>query len=377
MKQTAFLVLMIAVLVSLSSAALAQEPSAEATAEAELAAAAGMSILERGALNLSGIPSTVRLEGLTGYYQDLNRCSAAALSIQLSYFGLGDYSAAVRALNTHEEDVAVRIEEMARYSEEQGLGAIVRYGGTIDMLKALVGSGFPVLVENVYYDGITGNPFRDFSGHNRVIMGYDDALGELYSFDPLLGHGPNNTGRPIPYDGYDARWRPFNYDYLVLYRPEDEALLQSVMGEHWDETFNLEYSLALSLAEIEEGRSDTFTLFNLGTTLTLLGRYEEAADYFDQALALGLPTRMLWYQYGVFDAYYALGRYDEMITLARNVIASTPGVEEMYYYIGLAAEATGDLNRAQANLEVATFRQRNYPEALEALVRVRAALAGT
>lgn len=162
---------MIAVLVSLSSAALAQEPSAEATAEAELAAAAGMSILERGALNLSGIPSTVRLEGLTGYYQDLNRCSAAALSIQLSYFGLGDYSAAVRALNTHEEDVAVRIEEMARYSEEQGLGAIVRYGGTIDMLKALVGSGFPVLVENVYYDGITGNPFRDFSGHNRVIMG--------------------------------------------------------------------------------------------------------------------------------------------------------------------------------------------------------------
>lgn len=359
-------------LLSLISAASAQE----STAEPENVAFAAVDVLTVGMPDVSGIPGSFRLEGLTGYYQDLNRCSAAALSIQLSYYGLGDYSATVRALNTHQEDVAVRIEEMARYSEELGLRAIVRYGGTIDMLKVLVSNGFPVLVENVYYDGITGNAFRDFSGHNRVIMGYDDTLGELYSFDPLLGHGPDQTGRPIPFEDYDSRWRPFNYDYLVLYRPENEALLQSVMGEHWDVNFNLEYSLAKSQAEIEDGTSDTFTLFNMGTTLTLLGRYEEAASYFDQALDLGLPTRMLWYQYGVFDAYFALGRYDDMINLARGVIAATPGVEEMYYYIAIAAEAQGDLSRAQANLEVATFRQRNYPEALEALVRVRAALSG-
>ncbi|MDX2161706.1 MAG: hypothetical protein SF162_10305 [bacterium] len=326
---------------------------------------------------VSPLPPTLKLEGLRAVYQQLNRCSTAALTIQMSYFGFtGSYDEVIRAVNPHIDDVATRLEEMAGFAATHGLNAVIRYGGDVEMLKALVGSGFPVLVENVYYDGVTGDAFRDFISHNRVIMGYDDVLGVLYSFDSLLGNGEDGTGRPIPYEDYDARWRPFNRDYMVLYRPEEEARLRAVLGDHWDATYNLEHALALSQRELAENRADSFTVFNQGEMLVRLGRYEEAAAAFDQARNIGLPWRMFWYQYGALEAYLQTGRYEDVLTIARSVIDATPGVEEIYYYAGLAYEAQGDLLRAEANFEVALLRNMFYRAAADALTRVRAAVGG-
>ena len=56
--------------------------------------------------------------------------------------------------------------------------------------------GFPVLIENVYYDG--PGAFKDWMAHNRIIMGYDDDKQELYSFDSLLGNGRGSSGTPDP-----------------------------------------------------------------------------------------------------------------------------------------------------------------------------------
>ena len=316
------------------------------------------------------IPAAARLDGLTLVWQDINRCSAAALSIQISYFGPYVYDAAVLHLNPNSEDVAVRLDEMITFASEYNLLGIERVGGTLDMLKALVAGGFPVLIENSYFDGAGG--FNDWMGHNRVVMGYDDAQQVLLTFDPLLGAGENQIGRPIPYADIDERWRPFNRDYLVLYRPEDETRLQAIMGDQWDETVNAEAALALSQAELDSGTYDSFTLFNMGSSLVALGRYEEAAGYFDQARTNGLPWRMLWYQYGAFEAYYQTGRYEDVLALVREVLATTPGVEEVYYYAGLAYEALGDSIRAAANYEVAAWRNPNYTVAVEALARVRA-----
>ncbi|MCL4251209.1 MAG: hypothetical protein KJ065_23875 [Anaerolineae bacterium] len=317
------------------------------------------------------LPGAVRLEGVLPVYQDVNRCSAAALTIQLSYFtGTRPYDEVIRALNPNSEDVSVRLDEMARYAADAyGLQGVIRYGGTLDMLKALVAAGFPVLIENVYYDGAGG--FNDWLSHNRVVMGYDDALQEIYTFDPLLGNGPDDTGRPIPYADIDSRWRPFNRDMLVLYRPEDEAKVQQALGQHWDSTFNLEWALSLSEQELAGDSPDSFSLFNMGETLVMLGRYEEAADAFDRARAIGLPWRITWYQFGPFEAYLAVGRYDDVIALARETIAGTQGVEEVYYYAARAYEATGDLLRAEANYEVAVWRNRYYTEAAQALARLR------
>lgn len=318
---------------------------------------------------LSAPPASMRLTGLKPVYQQVNRCSAAALTIQLSYFGWeGTYDDVIRGLNPHAEDMAVRLDEMIRFVEGYGLRAIERVGGTNDILRALVAAGFPVLIENSYYDGPGG--FQDWMGHNRVVMGYDDNLQVFYTFDSLLGNGEDGQGRPIPYADMDVRWKAFNRDYLVLYRPEEEERLQAVLGDHWDTTFNAEWALQQSLAELETENADSFTLFNIGSSLVLLGRYEEAADYFDQARALGLPWRMLWYQYGPFEAYYHTGRYDDVLQLAREVIADIPGVEEVYYYAGMAYEAQGDLQRAESNYQVAMMRNSYFTEASAALARL-------
>lgn len=322
------------------------------------------------------LPAQARLEGLRPVYQQTNRCSSAALTIQLSYYGFtGTYDDVIRALNPHAEDVAVRLDEMIRYADTLGLKAIERVGGSLDLLKTLVAAGYPVLVENVYYDG--ADAFRDWMSHNRVIMGYDDAQGALLSFDPLLGNGTDNTGRPIPYEDVDTRWRAFNRDYLVLYRPEQEADLMAIMGPLWDANYAAEVALAQSMAELETPTADSYTVYNIGASLTLLGRYEEAAQYFDQARGMGLPWRMFWYMYGPFEAYYHMGRYEDVLQMARDVIAATPGVEEMYYYAGAAYEAMGDIARAKSNYEVAVLRNNYFAAAVEALSRTATTMAGS
>src|SRR5215475_676331 len=77
----------------------------------------------------TALPPSARLTGITMVYQDFNRCSAAALTMQLSYFGWkGTYTDTIRALNPNSDDVAVRLDEMAAFAEQQGLKAIFRDG---------------------------------------------------------------------------------------------------------------------------------------------------------------------------------------------------------------------------------------------------------
>jgi len=337
----------------------APDATPEATAIAEVAAY----------IPPLSLPPSARLTGMTPVYQNFNRCAAAALTMQLSYFGWkGTYYQTIHALNPNEDDVAVRMDEMVDFAGQQGLKGVYRSGGTIDLLKALVAGGFPVLVKNAYYDG--PNAFQDFMGHNRVVMGYDESKQELYTFDSLLGDGPDNTGRPLSYTDFEARWRPFNRIFLVLYHPEDESKVEQIMGDYWDNTYGSKIALQQSQAELDSGKADSYTLFNMGSSLVDLGQYAQAADDFDKARKTGLPWRMMWYQYGPFEAYLKVGRYDDVINLAHDVIATTPGVEETYYYAGLAYQAEGDLQRAKNNFEVAVWRNSDFTAAKTALTSV-------
>ena len=324
------------------------------------------------------LPASHRLEGLKLVWQDINRCSAAALTIHLSYYMdftdlSGAYNEIVRQLNPRLSDASVRIEEMGALAEAQGLGSIVRRGGTLDLLKQLVANGFPVLIENVYYDGPNG--WNDWMSHNRVLMGYDDALGEFYFYDPLRGAGQEQSGYAMTYDDVAQRWRPFNYDYLVIYRPEEETKLQQVLGQQWDATFNAQWTRSLAQAEIDNSTADSFTYFNKGWAENQLELHEDAAASFDRALSMGLPWRMLWYEFGPFEAYLAVGRYDDVIREVRRTIASLPeisitselkvqiSIEELYYYIAQAYLGQGNTERGLANLDAALYRKPNFIEA--------------
>jgi len=320
----------------------------------------------------SDLPSDVRLEGFDLIHQDTNRCSAAALSMQLSFFPSVEmsYHEVIGRLNPYGGDVSVRIEEMGDLAIEQGLNAIVRRGGDIDLLKSLVAAQFPVLIENVYYDGPNG--WTDWMSHNRVLVGYDDTLSELYFFDPLLGAGADGRGRPMSYADVDERWQPFNRDFLVIYEAEREAELQAILGEiYWDATANAEHTRAVAQSEIDVNPNNSFAYFNRGWAEVQLELYAEAATSFDEARRIGLPWRMLWYEFGPFEAYLAMERYDDVINLVWSVVQSTDGVEEMYYYIAQAYAGKGDIDRAILNLEAAIYRNRYYQEAIDLLLELK------
>lgn len=331
------------------------------------------------------VPQSTMLEGFSWIHQGTNRCSAAALTIHLSYYepvNVDTYrTLATQTLNTYGADASVRIEEMAAAAEARGLNAIVRRGGTVDLLRELVAGGFPVLVENSYYEG--SDVFRDWLSHNRVLVGYDDAT-QTFSFqDSLLGY-PEGDIVTYNYDDLDRRWQPFNRDYLVIYRDDEADDLQAILGEnHWELEANAQWTLQQAQAEIDAGEGDQlrYSYYNRGWAQVQLGEYEAAAESFDMALAndnmveLGtrLPLRYLWYDFAPFEAYLQVGRYQDALDLVRREITNAGdaiSVEEWYYYAGRAHEGLGNLDRARTNYEIAVFRNSNFEAAQDRLTQL-------
>ena len=132
--------------------------------------------------------------------------------------------------------------------------------------------------------------------------------------------------------------------------------------------------------EIEVDPQNGFAWFNLGTNLTRLGEmtgeaafYENGAAAFDQARLVGVPPRIVWYQFRPYIAYMKVGRFQEMIDLADTVLETQGGrnVEETYLYKGHALAFLGDGPGAIAAYEQALRLNENfYPAqwALDAIV---------
>jgi len=64
---------------------------------------------------------------------------------------------------------------------------------------------------------------------------------------------------------------------------------------------------------------------------------------------------MVWYQFGPYEAYLAVGRPADVLALADSTLANQGGrnVEETYYYQGRALALTGDWAGARAAFEQA------------------------
>ncbi len=321
----------------------------------------------------SSLPASLTLEGFTWIHQGVNRCSAAALTIHLSYYEAvtaETYNSFAREeLNTWGADASVRIEEMAEAIQERGFGAVVRRGGTIELMKGLIAAGFPVLVENSYYEG--ENFYRDWLSHNRVLVGYDET--QFYFQDPLLGY-PEGALVSYDYENFDSRWRAFNRDYMVIYNLEDEALVQEILGDDWDEALNAANVLSAAEAEIANGQADAFAYYNQGWAQLQLEQFEDAAASFDQARSIGLPFRYFWYEFGPFDAYLAVGRYQDVVDLANLEIVNagdTISIEEWYFYAAQAYEGLGNTQRALVNYELAVVRNNNFTAAAERIAALQ------
>jgi tetratricopeptide (TPR) repeat protein len=319
-------------------------------------------------------PSVCTLSGVRHEHQGWNNCGPTTLAMALSYWGLDETQYGVApVLKPDPEDKNVSLSEMEAYTRSLGLGAIVRAGGTLERLKALVRSGFPVIVETWYV-----RDSHDQLGHYRLIVGYDDLAREFLTYDSL--HGPDVI---VGYQEMDELWRVFNRMYLIVYAPDRWEEVAAVLGPDVDDVGMYERALETARYEVAHPPTScvayadcadwtTFAWFSVGTSLTSLGRHPEAAAAYDEARRLGLHFRMLWYQFGPYESYYAVGRYDDVVALADATLATTDNLEESYYWRGLARLARGDTNGARADFEAALHYHAAWPPAVTALEQMGA-----
>ncbi len=321
------------------------------------------------------IPQKVILEGIRYQRQTFNNCGPANLAMALSYWGWQGDQRETRAYlrpNLDVDDKNIMPDEMVRFVETYtGLKALTRVGGDIELLKRFIAAGFPVVVEKGHHP-----PDDWWMGHYMVINGYDDDNSRFVAQDSLI-----QADAPLPYDEVTPWWRNFNYVYLVIYSPERESEVYAILGANADIAYNYQEAAQRARDEIAvlDGRDLYFAWFNLGTNLVALGDYAGAAQAYDQAFAINadLPEkqrlyRMLWYQIGPYEAYYQVGRYGDLLDLGNATLAwvGKPVLEETYYWMGLAREATGDMDKAIQNFKRAAELNLNYEPPRLALQRL-------
>jgi tetratricopeptide (TPR) repeat protein len=206
-----------------------------------------------------------------------------------------------------------------------------------------------------------------WAAHYQLVTGYDQAKKEFIGQDSFYG-----ADQRIAFDKLDDQWQAFNRLYIIIYTPEQEDTLRGILGEeNWNADANRTHALEIARQETEAEPKNAFAWFNLGANLTYFEKYGEAALAFDQARAIGLPQRMLRYQFSPFLAYFHTGQFEELATLSEYAIKVTPNSEEALLWHGWAMYRQGKTAEAQADFEQALVENPEYQDAQYALEYLR------
>jgi len=316
------------------------------------------------------IPPSVALAASAWERQDINNCGPATLSMYLKYWGWeGDQFAIAELLKPQREDRNVNVEELVYYTRTRAgwLHTEYRVGGDIALLKKLLAARIPVVIEETFRFEEPFWPNDDlWAAHYNLLTGYDDAAQTFTAQDSF--YGPD---KKVPYATLDENWKPFNRVYILVYPPDNEAEVQSILGPDWDVDANRQRALETAQAETQADEQDAYAWFNLGTNQVYFERYNEAATAFDRARQIGLPQRMLRYQFTPFFAYFHALRTEDLLGLTEYALEITPNAEEALLWHGWALYRMGDSASAIADFQQALVENANYPDAVYALDFVR------
>ncbi|PJF44331.1 MAG: hypothetical protein CUN55_04535 [Phototrophicales bacterium] len=312
-------------------------------------------------------PDTFSLTGIKFFQQGWNNCGPANLAMGLSYYGWeGTQEETASVLKPDREDRNVSPQQMIDYVEQYtALSAIWRMDGDIELIKQLIANKFIVIVES----GYDPNNGEGWYGHYETIVGYDDTAGTITVYDSYLGR-PSNPSLTRSYERFDQDWQAFNRNYIVIYPDFREQELIMLLGDDWIQSNNRRNAIATAQREAAEDGENPFAWFNLGTSLTSVGRYEEAVAAFRKSFELGLPYRMMWYQFAPYEALLQTSRLEDVLSLANQTLRTTRYVEETYYYKGRVYEIQGNFEAAREQYQLALDLNPNYFQAQQALERV-------
>lgn len=299
---------------------------------------------------------TALLRGFRYERQTFNNCGPATTATLLSFFGRAENQTQVASvMRPNKDDKNVSPGEIAAFAVSLGFGARVVIGADLAMLRGLVSNGLPVIVES----WLIPTP-NDEMGHYMLLKGYeDDAL----VFDDSF-HGENRREESRT---FDARWKVFNRTVIVVWKAEQAGLARRLLGARADDRAMRDLALAAARADIDANAQDKFAWFNAGSTLVQMGEFSRAARAFDTARGLRLPWRMLWYQFGPYEAYFGAREYGTLVQLATQTLSVTNGLEESHLWRGRAYLALGRPVDARAEFEAALKDNANFAPARDAL----------
>lgn len=312
------------------------------------------------------IPAAVTLPAPAYEQQTMNNCGPASLAMYLRFYGWDGKQVDIASLiKPLDDDRNVNVEELVYYVRNRAgwLKAEFRVGGSLELLKRLMAAGLPVMVEESFYINKPFWPNDDlWAAHYLLLTGYDDASQTFTGQDSFHG-----ADQKVAYATLDNYWHIFNRVYILVYRPEQEDTVKSILGADWDPNLNRQHALATAQVEAQSNPKDAFAWFNVGSNLVYFGRYAEAASTYDTARDLGLPQRMLRYQFGTFFAYFHSSRTEDLLTLTEYALQRTPNAEEALLWHGWALYRKGDTAGAVADFRKALKANPNGQDAKNAL----------
>lgn len=319
------------------------------------------------------LPSTIALKGVR--YMDQhgarNYCAPSTLGMALSYYGWkGTRVDVAKVVKPYDDDYNVMPYELENYAvTNANLLSVTRIGGKLELLKSLVAGGFPVLLETGVYQLDLANNVS-WMGHYVLVTGYDDAAGEF-----ILQDAYNGQNHREKYAKLENEWRSFNFLFMVVYTPDKEQTLMSLMGAMWDETTANRAAYDRATQEIGQMTDINlyFAWFNRGTAMVKLQDYTGAGQAFDEAFSIyqtlpedTRPFRMVWYQTAPYQAYYYTGRYQDVVNLADFTLglANHLGLEESNYWRAMGYAAIGKRAEAIADLQTTLKIHPNFEPSL-------------
>ncbi len=311
------------------------------------------------------LPTSKILED--GYFvsQTFNNCGPSALSMDLSYYGVhvSQETLADDLRPTHNDsgigdDKSTTPEELVAEAQKYGFNAYYRPDGSIQLLKDFIANGIPVMTRTLFI------PTEDY-GHYRVIKGYDDATGEIIDEDGFQGPEVHYTDA-----AFMSLWQEYNYEYIVLVPPGKETLVQSILGADMSTTTAWQNAASRAQAELTENSSAPSNIratFNLSVADYYLGDYADSVAEFEKVQST-LPLHTLWYQMEPIESYYELEDYQEVFSLASNILTHGDAVyPELYQLEGEAYQKEGDIADARTAYEKALYYNKNLAGVQEAL----------
>lgn len=281
------------------------------------------------------LPESARLDAPPYEQQDINNCGPTTLAMFLSYYNWeGDQFTISDVIKPIPQDRNVNVEEL-QYFTSNYVGYLrtdYRVGGTVERLKSFIAAGQPVMIEEGFLMAESYWPDDDrWSGHYLLITGYNDATQTFTTQDSFLG--PNRT---VTYTDLEKTWQAFNHVYFFAYYPEQEDAIKAMLGDDWDADQNRQNALDASLALTESDPENSYPWFNLGSNYIYFGKYSEAVRAYDKAREIGIPQRMLRYQFGPFFAYFHTNRIEDLQAVTDYALQITPNSEEALLWNGWA-----------------------------------------